>query len=272
VRGEEVRCAARNKLVADDGMRRHFGAVSGVGELMTVPDPSHAEPEESGVPVSGQNPDELHAAWCAELAVVQEDVLRLHVRAEVLEAIDDEIVRTENRYAPGLLEMVWRPTYAEVQAIAVRRLVDERRGARSLYRLVASMAAHSTVLSRERYRALLADIADEAEADQSFDRLAGPGATHLSRRSLLDLRDRVKAAGEAVKRFVDEQVAHTASAPSTPMTWGQLRAAVQDLIDLYREVTLILRAVDTDPVPGVDRRWRSVFAGGLFTREVRDRP
>ena len=232
-----------------------------------TPSPSSPEPSR-GDRADGDDPDNLRAQWAATLDANHMDLLRLHLRAEVVEALDDEIVRSQRPGGAMLLEQVIRPMYADAQALCVRRLIDKGKRTDSLYRLLTSMADHPELLSRESYRRLYIEGGGDPDyADQDFDQLAGDGAARVARDALLALRSDLWAAGETVKRYVDQHVAHRDATPSGGLTWGQLKAAIHNLSELSERIRIMLLGVHRASVPFVDPGWRSVFAPGLFIRE-----
>jgi len=155
--------------------------------------------------------DSIHAEWCGLYDEIARDVWTMNMRAEVIGDLDDELVRMQRDGSGMFLDNVLRPMYAEAQAISVRRLVDNRAGTRSLVRLVAEMAKHPTILSRERYvaRYVRPDDPNFLQLGHGdFDKMAGAGAAHVSKSTLTELRSRIVTDGEVVKAYVDQNVAH----------------------------------------------------------------
>jgi hypothetical protein len=207
--------------------------------------------------------NELHARWCEDLRRLADNVHIMHIRSEIFEGLDAELVRTQ-REGSGLLVEVLRPTYAEAQAVRVRLLVDNSKGTRSLTRLVGEMAQHSTVLNRERYVAPYEEHGSRDLADDDFDLLAGQGADHMPRRKLLAIRAQIEAAGEVVKRYVDERIAHAQRDTKVTLMFGQLKSAIHKLSGLYTTVGHILTSAHHEPVPIITDDWQGPFRDGLF--------
>jgi hypothetical protein len=245
----------------------------GQGQHAVTPSPRSPEPSR-GDRADDPNPDELRAQWAATLEANRQDLLALHLRAEVIGALDDEIVRTQRPGGRDLLEWVIRPMYAEGQVLRVRRLVDDDPRTDSLYRLLTSMADHPEMLSRESYGRLYIEGGGSPElVDHDFDLLAGGGEPYPARDVLLAWRKALSAAGHQVKRYVDQRVAHRDKAPSSSApTWEELRAAIRQLSELAERIGRVLLGVHTLSEPFVDPGWRSVFAPGLFIREPRGDP
>jgi hypothetical protein len=218
--------------------------------------------------------DDIHEHWLEEFWSIRNEFHYLHVAAEVIEELDAELVFT-HRPGSGLVVSVLRTLYAEAQAMRVRRLVDATKGVRSLVHLVGDMAGHATELTRDRYRQHYVDhISDPAQAielaDREFDDLAGAGQDHVPRRRLRDVQGQIRSAGDRVKRYADEVVAHTQPDSTATLSWGEFKTAVGDLSDLYTQVGLILTGIHTETVPILQDDWRSVFSAGLFSEPRSD--
>jgi hypothetical protein len=210
-----------------------------------------------------QAADERHARWCKHFYAIADDVHRLHIRSEIFEGLDRELVRTQRPGSGNLVEVL-RSTYAEAQAVCVRRLVDRTKGTVSLVRLVNEMAQNATVLTRERYVSNYDRTATRSLGERDFDGLAGEGADHMPKSRLSTLRDEIQKAGRTVKEYVDERVAHTGSAGAARLKWGELKQAVHDLSEAYTSVGLILTATHHVAEPMVPPEWQVPFMAPLF--------
>jgi hypothetical protein len=207
--------------------------------------------------------DELHTRWCEDFGRLAQHVHHIHIRGEIIEGLDAELARTK-REGSGIVVNVLRPMYAEAQAIRVRLLVDNRKGTRSLSRLVSDMAEHSTVLTRERYVARYEESGMKELGNADFDRIAGQRADHVPRKRLLVIRAEIEAAGEVVKRYVDERIAHERRETEASLNFGQLKTAIHKLSELYTIVGEILTGAHHEPVPSIQDDWQAPFRDGLF--------
>lgn len=187
----------------------------------------------------------------------------MHIRSEILEGLDNELVRTQ-RPGSGPVVQALRSAYADAQGSCVRRLVDTRKGMLSLPRLVAEMAAHSTVLTRQRYVSRYDEKGISELGERDFDDLAGEGADHMPRQRLLTLRADIEAAGRTVKQYVDEHIAHRRIHSATALTWGEVKQAVHDLSEFYTQVGQILTTLHHVPAPVMQFAWQQPFMTPLF--------
>jgi hypothetical protein len=222
---------------------------------------------------SGADPDGLHARWCEDFKALSEDVVRIHARSQVWDKLD-EAIAAQNTPSAGMLLSLLRPMYGEAQAMGVRRLIDQRRGHRSLWRLVDEMARNPTVLSRRRWVAHYQRPDDPyfvERGGREFDDLAGVGADHVPAAVLTALKDELVNAAAVVKTYVDEHIAHTSSAPTSGLTFAQLKEAVHDISRAYQRLGLVLNATHYEYEPVIQPPWEDVFSQPLFPRPDRPR-
>ena len=212
------------------------------------------------------NPDTIHASWCETFQALSGEVQRFHVRSQIYEPIDQAIT-VQAKPGSGIVISVLRTMYAEAQAMCVRRLVDTRKGHRSLWRLLDEITRNPAVLSRRRYVAHFERPNDPSFAmhgDSEFDSIAGQGADHIPKRVLVGLRDSVETAGETVKAYVDERIAHHRAAAKTSLNFGQLKTAIHDLSAAYQRLGLLLNATHYEYEPVIQDPWEDVFSDPLF--------
>jgi hypothetical protein len=210
--------------------------------------------------------DERHARWCKHFYAIADDVHFLHIRSEIFEGLDRELVRTRRPGSGNVVEVL-RSTYAEAQAVCVRRLVDTRKGTVSLVRLVNEMAQNATVLTRDRYVSNYDRSGTRPLGERDFDGLAGERAVHMPKSRLIALRNQIQTAGQTVKEYVDERIAHTGSAQAAKLKWGELKQAVHDLSEAYTRVGSILTATHHVAEPVVSPEWQVPFMSPLFVQE-----
>jgi hypothetical protein len=165
---------------------------------------------------------------------IYNDIVLMHHRLQVWREVG-EIVEGNARLAE-MSSSLWdlhRDNYATTQAIAIRRQADMRRGTCSLARLVTEMRSNAQRFTREYFVGLWHDNQHElvrTHAHQAFDQLAGVGATHLDpavpTRDLAELR----RDAAAMKKYVDEHVAHDAAEPTGDLpTFDDMNQAVDAL-------------------------------------------
>jgi hypothetical protein len=86
----------------------------------------------------------------------------------------------------------------------------------------------------------------------------------VPRKRLLDLRDQIEAAGEVLKRYVDERIAHERRETEASLNFGQLKSAIHKLSELYATVGIVLTGTHHEPVPTIIDDWPARFREGLF--------
>jgi len=215
--------------------------------------------------------DQFHAQWVDEYAHLANQIHWMHIRAEVFDALVEEIDRRSGEGHEVAIATL-RGTYADAQLVRVRRLVDDNRRAVSLVRLLRAMESHPDVLSRARHVARGEQHnAPAGLADRDFDDIAGVGADAVPAAVLRNLRLELVATADKVKRYVDQLIAHIERHASPALTWMELKQAIADVSRIYTRIGVILRGVHSEPAPTIIDPWQEAFRN-LFEVEDRDWP
>jgi hypothetical protein len=90
------------------------------------------------------------------------------------------------------------------------------------------------------------------------------GADHFPRRRLLNLLAQIEEAGDVVKWYVDERIAHDRRESEVSLNFGQLKTAIHKLSELYTNIGQILTAAHHEPVPTIIDDWQGPFREALF--------
>jgi hypothetical protein len=161
---------------------------------------------------------------------------------------------------------VW---YGATQATSIRRQLDSDRRSISFRNLLAEIAAHPEVMSRQRHVELWRnddqrDGAQEAwkqRANGNYDRFAGGGHDVIDpERTRADL-ERLEQIGRPVVRFVNKAVAHTdEEALGSTSTYEELNAVIDELGGLLEKYSSLLTATIVGAlVPVHQGEWRQAF-------------
>jgi hypothetical protein len=188
----------------------------------------------------------------------------LYTRTQMWEAIDGELVRTQQ---PGsaLIVEVFRPVVGESQGVLVRRLLDEDSRTRSIVRLLGQMAEHHKALTRGRFVDQWQPQRRD-EANKAFDAIAGVGKDFVPCGYVLQMRERIVAAGKDLIESINQIVAHDQREKTAqPFTWGQLERAIEGLSVEFIEIGRLLRGGSYyEPIPYLPPGWNQPFKHGLF--------
>lgn len=198
--------------------------------------------------------------WVDQLERIISEVYAAH-RDRVLWRGLGEITQGANLPASVFFDVLglW---YGNSQTGAVRRQLDRRRGSVSLVRLLDDIARHPEVMTRERHLAVWGGAEWAHEAHANFDKFAGNrnadvvdvGAVRADIAELF-------AIGEVVKRYVDENIAHTALQPIDYLvTYVELNAAMDQIGELVKKYASLLKAEilwQLEPVIQAD--WKAPF-------------
>jgi hypothetical protein len=210
------------------------------------------------------NDDERRTEWSDEFDYLYGMVKLLYTRTQMWEAIDSELVRTQQP-GSGLIVEVFRPVVGESQGVLVRRLLDEDGQTRSIVRLLGQMAEHHEALTRARFVDQCQPQGRD-EANKAFDAIAGVGKDFVPRGYVLQMRERIVTAGEDLIESINQIVAHDQREKTAqPFTWGQLERAIEGLSAEFIEIGRLLRGGSYyEPIPYLAPGWNQPFKHGLF--------
>lgn len=141
--------------------------------------------------------------------------------------------------------------YVTQACMRLRRLMDENGQTVSLANIVSRVCQHPTLLTRADYVARFSEGHElpfvrehrEDEANQLFNRFAGPEGPCLDPVRLCRFCLPARWKWEVVRRYVNKRLAHyDRKGPHNP-TWGELDRAIDAVGDLYINVQLLLTGI-----------------------------
>jgi hypothetical protein len=204
------------------------------------------------------------------LDAVVDDVRALSLRRSVLVDLDNELVEHQRPGIDVLCEQFLRPVYIEAQAATIARLVDDRRGALSLHAVLTGMIANAEILTRKRFVNRYLTIAASgrrSDADALFDSLAGRGVARIARRDLELRRTMLLFDADRANDVVRAQVAQQQRVTSSPLAWGTLNDAINDITEHFTHLGKILLAGPWTADGHVGTGWHAALRSGLFSLE-----
>lgn len=150
--------------------------------------------------------------------------------------------------------------YATAMAMGVRRMADRNDRAVSLHRLLVLVAAEPQKLTREWFCSdVFVGMVDSQ--DQAFARLADPnGLGHVDPEIVNTDLDALAVSAHAVRRYVNEYVAHAQARPTAAVpTFADLHQAVDDINLVFRKYVTLLARADRQIEPVFQFPWARVF-------------
>ncbi len=189
--------------------------------------------------------------WQEWLGIISQDIFTVYFWRATWLTLGD-IIRSNPDVGPSHLFSYMSNVYGSSQAVAVRRLADERRDVVSLAALIKDMNRHARAITADWWISL-----HPAAEARDFRQFAAPGTDYFD--AAIASRDltRLRAAVGQVKKYVDEHVAHRDRnrTKDTP-TFADIHAAVDVVGDVFRTYhTLLTTAVMTSLVPDPDLDW-----------------
>ncbi len=201
--------------------------------------------------------DRLHREWIEKLRRITNELYTVHHYRELWRSLVE--ITEGARLPPSVFFDALGAWYAGSQAVAVRRQLDRSRGVVSLWRLLDEIARHPEVMTRQRHVALW-KVSSVEDANKNFDRFSG-GADRIPAGRIRADQRALDEAGDSVKRYGDEMIAHAAlvATPSVP-TYEDLNAAIDRVAELVKDYTSLLEAVMLwrfEPV--IHQGWKAIF-------------
>jgi hypothetical protein len=225
---------------------------------------------------NGVSPDERFEGWVRQIDQITQEIYSIHHHRDLFRRLA-EITQQAN-LPPSVFFDALSSWYAATQSTAVRRQLDTTRGTVSLIRLLQAIERHRGAVSRERHVALWVGDAPEEqaidlgdgwnwtpfleEAHANFDRFSGSRERNYLDRALVQADiAKLKEVGQAVKRHVDEAIAHTAlRRQPAVVTYDDLNAAIDVVAELVRKYTSLLKAVMIPWFePAIQQDWTAIF-------------
>ncbi len=158
--------------------------------------------------------------------------------------------------------------YAHRQAVAIRRLCEQRCDVRSLYALIDSIDRDIEVLSVERFESIAGN--DLQPEDIPFT--VEPSSNGLiHRQETKQSLDALSDTSRRIKEFVDTMIAHRDPSGDGLVARGHQSVTYEEIRDSIAVVSreavkwhLFLNGVETIPGPLVPRSWQGILRNGLF--------
>lgn len=185
------------------------------------------------------------AHWCTHFDALKDEVLGLHHSRRIWRAVRAMIETNPNVHRSGIAEHWLTQCYSVAQMAGVRRQVDRRADAVSLWRLLDQLARQPGIATRawfvQELQARPQSAPYTATLGDGFDTFAGAGKPSVDKDVARADRDRLSNDAESAKRVVDQSVAHQADATRAGyagvaiITWGELDTAINTIGELYKK-------------------------------------
>jgi hypothetical protein len=222
--------------------------------------------------------DVIWQRWREQLERITQETYRLHHYRQLWRELA-EITQAAN-LPPSVFFDALPVWYVSTQGAAVRRQLDRTRGTVSLIRLLDDIQQNPGVVTRDRHIAAWCGQAGEPawgdgaadaealrdelrlrDANRNFDRFAGAGRDTIDRALVRADVAELERAGEVVKRYVDQAVAHTALNPERSVpTYGDLNAAMDRVAELVAKYASLLNAeILWGFEPAIQEDWKAPF-------------
>lgn len=212
--------------------------------------------------ISSRSDTELILRWEADFGLFAVGIHRIRFVREMMGGLLDEI-GVKGGEGSALATDCLVAVYAQAQGVAVRRLVDGDRRARSLVLMLEEMECRAQIFDRSRQRDLYS-AAPAGMGDEMFDLFAGANAVAVPPERFARLRADLSTDLEEVKRFVDQHVAHADRKQAIAISWHDLDSTIDGLESHLRAIGLVAFGRDLPADAVAQEDWREPFRRGLF--------
>jgi hypothetical protein len=154
-------------------------------------------------------------------------------------------------------------TYANSQAVGVRRLVDPGRQPVSLLRLLNEIESMCEQFTETWFIGLWVPDGELAErqARVTFrEHFRGNTDNHLDPQVVGEDKNSLSTSVESVRAHVDTSLAHMDKSPTDIPTFAELHSAIDAIVHVFKKYYLLLTAASIllDKIP-LDHNWETIF-------------
>lgn len=206
--------------------------------------------------------------WRNQLHTIYEDIVGLHHSRHIFRDVR-AIYEANPALQRDYLFINWlTKNYAESLAVGIRRQSDDRRDVISLARLLQTLVAHASRITRDWYVSESLRGAPDNDrplwkrnANRAFDEFAPVGAPYVSVRLIKKDQELLQSIANNVGDFVNKRLAHH-SARDRPqaMTLRDLHAALDRVGGLLMRYHLLLKQAGLSGAePLIPTDWKAVL-------------
>lgn len=193
--------------------------------------------------------------WRAWLETISTDISFTYLWRATWLTVGD-MVRANPDVPPSLYFRYLQETYGSSQAVAVRRIADERAHVVSLVNLIRDIRRHSAEITTAWW--LTVNSANEA---RDFAPVRADNTDHFDPRIASSDLARLHDAVTKVKKYVDEHLAHRSQNPTKEIpTFREIHDAVDAIGEVFRTYNMLLTGASMpNLVPEPDLDWYVPF-------------
>ena len=195
-----------------------------------------------------------------ELGVIYDEVLNLRLDQHIFWEVQDIIRANPSIYVFNEFYSWMNLAYAASMSVAIRRLVDKRKGTISFVRFLHSLARQPGVVTRTRYKSLSV-TAPEAYMDLDFDQLAGVGRDTMNPTEIRKDIEHLIAKANVLKKYTDSIIAHHGKIPPPIIPkFSDIDEVIEVLENLLKKYLLLFRATGlSSALPQIIDAWKAIF-------------
>ena len=176
--------------------------------------------------------DRAWATWCGQIDQAFDEIQELFWTRWMWRAIIGMLQHSDPPRSSHVNNYLLQ-TYVTTVCTAVRREADRDNRTTSLARCLTRLVDSPTLVTRTRYRELLAGLTQiddpQTLADECFDRYAPDGAEVIDSALVLARLESLDQAVEPIKRYTDQVIAHRDGDVSETINFAQINHALGEL-------------------------------------------
>jgi hypothetical protein len=181
--------------------------------------------------------------WRHDITVIAGDVTTLYHARSIFRTVNKFIA--ENEELPrSIFFGYFYSTYAISQAIAIRRLVGQRKDSVTLEKLLAEIKRDPERLTRERFLAFydVDDVGQRTAAHHAWDLLyASTVGDHVDPALVETDRKALVAVAAPMVKYATERIAHTSREPmKNRLAFGEIDKAIAAIGPMYAKYARLL--------------------------------
>ncbi len=210
-----------------------------------------------------------------ELGVLHAEVRALRVNQHVFWEVQQIITKNPNLRKPSTFYGWMGNMYAAAMSVAVRRLIDKSRDTVSFVRLLEQLRSNPSCVSREAYKKRFANPSlPRNYIDRDYGGLVGQGMAIPDQNAIAHEINSLKKSAEPLKRFVDENIAHSARRKTNGLPkFKDLDDAIEVLDAMCMRYLHLFRGTGmTTALPTWQYDWKEIFRYAWISDSDGDSP
>lgn len=215
--------------------------------------------------VSRHHEAEVWAKWQRWFDESLNTIYALHLDRTMYKKLRAAIIEVAPG-SPSLWVEHYDRSYLAKQAMAVRRIMDADRKAKSLRRLFKAMEKSPHVFSRARFLAATQHPEDWAHQERAerFEEVRAVDGEWVDPSRITAIRERLERDTQLLLEYANRVIAHPDQRGATSITWADVDQTIDDVARGLRAFGDLFRDAHFETEVAINSDWKGTFRQPLF--------